>query len=575
LAEPNQGSFRLLIVERREQMRYPNEEIDKYRKNAGELENELIDEYRAGALSRKELIRRGSVLGMSIPLLGLLGGTAERAMAAPLALGARGGTIRIGTASVDGSLEPPLLQSLAAISVTQMSGEQLTYADSHNVLRPRLATSWKSSRSGRSWTFQIRKGVRFIDGKPMTVDDVVATFKRLLGPDSQAQSSYKGVLRSVHAVGRDAVRFDLEAPNGLFPYLTAQMTYQSIILPRSYKMPTDLAKPGEFTDKMNGTGPFRLKQNRGPGGITWEANPNYWGGRPAIDRIDMQFLDDQARVTALQSGQIDLAVQVSYEGAQQLQKAKKKVLPIGTANHRYLNMNVTVEPFNDVRVRQAIALALDRPGLARGLWGKYGQVGNDSPMYPGYPFTAKVPQRKQDLDRARALLKAAGKENLKVTLTCYRALEMPDYAQRVSQALRQIGIDCEVKVFTSQQYFDGVSFGASGKLAPWLETDFGIIDYGGRPIPTTYLNAGLKSGGVWNSARYKSAAFDKQLANFVGAPDLAGQRKYARQLELQLLKDTPVIYAYFYNFIAATGQNVKGYVPGGMADINLRGVTVR
>ena len=367
-------------------MRYPNEEIEAYRRNAGELENELIDEYRAGTLSRKELIQRGSVLGMSLPFLGLLAGPAQaaisRPMARPMDVGQRGGTIRIGTASIDASLEPPLLQTLAAISVTQISGEQLTFADKNNILRPRLATSWKSSREGARWTFQIRKGVKFMDGKPMTVADVVATFRRLLGPDSQALSSYKGVLRSVRAVGRNAVRFDLEAPNGLFPYLTAQMTYQSIILPASYKLPTDLQKPGEFTSKMNGTGPFRLIENRGPGGITWEANPTYWGGRPAIDRVEMQVLDDQARVTGLQSGQIDLAVQVGYEGAQQLQRANKKVLPIRTANHRYLNMNVTKEPFNDVRVRQAIALALDRPGLARGLWGRYGEVGNDSPMAP-------------------------------------------------------------------------------------------------------------------------------------------------------------------------------------------------
>ena len=560
-------------------MRYPKEEIENYRRNAGELENDLIDEYRAGNLTRRELIQRGSVLGISLPFLGLLAGPAQGATVRPTAATEpaqrRGGRIRIGTADINGSLEPPLLQSLANISITQMSGEQLTYSDKNNILRPRLATKWTPSRGGRSWTFQIRRGVRFHDGKPMTVDDVVATFKILLDPDSQAQSSYKGVLRAVKKVGRDSVRFDLAGPYGLFPYLTAQMTYQSIILPKSYRLPTDLSKPGEFTSKMNGTGPFRLLANRGPGGLTWEANPNYWGGRPAIDRIEMQILDDQARVTALQSGQIDLAVQVSYEGAQQLERANKKVLPISSANHRYLNMNVTKEPFKDVRVRQAIALALDRPGLAKGLWGKYGQVGNDSPMYPGYPYTAKVAQRKRNIAKARALLRAAGVENLKLELTCYRQFEMPDYAQRVAQALKQIGIDCSVKVFTSTQYFDGVSFGASGKLAPWLETDFGIIDYGGRPVPITYLNSGLKSGGVWNSARYANRAFDRILSNFYGAADLAGQRKYARQLQLKLLADTPVIYAYFYNFIAATGQNVRGYVPGGMADIDLRRVTVR
>ena len=557
-------------------MRYPKEEIENYRKNAGELENELIDEYKAGTLSRKELFQRGSVLGMSIPLLGLLGGRAERAFAAPMEVGQRGGTLRIGSALPDGSLEPPLLQSLAAISLTHIAGEQLVFADKNAVLRPRLATSWKTSRGGRSWTFQIRRGVRFHDGKPLTTDDVVATFKRLLGPDSQAQSSYKGVIGSVRKVGRNAVRFDLEAPNGLFPYLTGQMTYQSVILPKSYQIPSDLSKPGEYTSKMNGTGPFKLKENRGPGGLSFVANPQYWGGRPALDAVEIQILDDQARVTGLQSGQIDLAVQIGFEAARQLQSAGKTILPIRSANHRYLNMNVTVEPFKDVRVRQAIALALSRPDIAKGLWGQYAEVGNDSPFWPGYAYTSKaVPQRKQDLAKARALLKAAGAENLELTLTCYRSLEMPDYAQRVSQALKQIGINCKIQVFTSTQYFDGVSFGATGKLAPWLGTDFGIIDYGGRPVPLSYLNAGLKSGGVWNSARYASKSFDKMLANFIGAPDLAGQRKYARQLQQKLLADTPVIFAYFYNFIAATSPKVRGYVPGGMADVNLRGVTMR
>ena len=290
----------------------------------------------------------------------------------------------------------------------------------------------------------------------------------------------------------------------------------------------------------------------------------------------MQVLDDQARVTALQSGQIDLAVQVSYEGAQQLQRANKKVLPIRTANHRYLNMNVTKEPFNDVRVRQAIALALDRPGIARGLWGPYAEVGNDSPMWAGYPYTAKnVPQRRRDLERARALLQAAGKENLKLTLTCYRAFEMPDYAQRVAQALRQIGIDCEVKVFTSVQYFDGNSFGAAPPLAPWLDTDFGIVDYGGRPDPDDVPERGPEVRRRVERSALQEPSVRPDPGELHGAPDIAGQRRYARQLQLQLLKDTPVIYAYFYNFIAATGQNVRGYVPGGMADINLRGVTVR
>ncbi len=555
-------------------MRYPKEAIENYRTTAGDLENELIDEYRAGSLTRTELVRRGSVLGMSIPFLAMLAG-APAAAAAPFAAGrASSGTLRIGHISVDGSLEPPLLQSLGALGVSMLAGEQLLYADKNAVLRPLLATSWKSSNNAKTWTFQLRKGVKFHEGQPFSADDVVATFKILQSKDSQALQAYKGLLRRARKVGPYTVAFDLVSPNGLFPYLLGQMVYQAVMLPKTYRLPSDITKPGEWTSKMNGTGPFVLKENRGPAGLTFEANPNYWGGKPSIDTVVMQLLDDQARVTALQSGQIDLATQISYQGAQQL-ASSANVLPLHAANHRYLNMNTQKAPFNDVRVRQAFALALNRPSIVQGLWGKYGELGNDSPMWPGYPYTSHaIPQRHQQLAQARALLKAAGKENLKVTLTCYRAFEMPDYAQRVAQDLKKIGVNCTVKVYTSAQYFDGVSFGAAGKLAPWLGTDFGIVDYGGRPVPITYLNAALRKGGVWNAARYSSPKFEKLVAQFYAAPNLASQKKYAAQIQKLLLHDTPAIYAYFYNFIAASSKKVHGYVPDGMGWINLRKVTI-
>ncbi|HEY7732005.1 MAG TPA: ABC transporter substrate-binding protein [Gaiellaceae bacterium] len=555
-------------------MRYPKEEIEKYRKTAGELENELIDEYRSGTVTRRELVQRGSVLGMSIPFLGLLAGVPVAAAAPRAAARKTAGTVRIGHIGVDGSLEPPLLQSLGALGVSHLAGEQLLYADKNNVLKPLLATSWKASNNAKTWTFKLRQGVKFHEGQSFTADDVVATFKILRSKDSQALQAYKGILGGVRKVNASTVAFDMVKPNGLFPYLLGQMVYQAVMLPKTYRLPSDISKPGEWTSKMNGTGPFRLTENRGAAGFTFEANPNYWGGRPSIDTVQVQLLDDQARVTALQSGQVDLATQITYQGAQQLSSAAT-VLPLRASNHRYLNMNVTKAPFDDPRVREAFALALGRPSITQGLWGKYGEVGNDSPMWPGYPYTDKsVRQRTQDLRRARQLLASAGQENLRVTLTCYRSFEMPDYAQRVAQDLKKIGVNCTVKVYTGAQYFDGVSFGASGKLAPWLATDFGIVDYGGRPVPITFLNAALRKGGVWNAARYASPQFENLVNQFYAAPNLSGQKKYAGAIQRLLLKDTPVIYAYFYNFIAATGKNVKGYVPDGMGWINLRKVTI-
>jgi peptide/nickel transport system substrate-binding protein len=558
-------------------MRYPNEHVENYRRNAGELENDLIDEFNGGRVSRREFMVRGSVLGMGAMLTSLIAFGPEAAFAAPARVSrSTGGTIRIGGIVPDGSLEPPLLQSLGALSISHIPGEQLVYVDKSSKITPRLATSWSPSDGAKTWTVKLRQGVKFHDGTPMTADDVVATFERLTGPNSQALSSYGGVLSpgGTTKVDDSTVKFSLDAPNGIFPYLLGGMTYQAIVLPKTYQMPADLTKPGDWTSHMNGTGPFKLKENRGQAGLSFVANDAYWGGKPSIDAVEYQILEDNARVAALRGGQIDLAVQISYDGARQLGSGSQ-VLPIGTANHRLLNMNVTKAPFKDVRVRQAIALALGRPQIASGLWGKYAQVGNDSPMWPGYAFTDKsVPQRKQDLAKAKALLKAANATNLKLTLSCYRSFEMPAYAQRVASDLKKVGIDCKVKIFTSAQYFDGVSFGSKGKIAPWIGTDFGIVDYGHRPVPTTYLNAALKSHGVWNSSRYANKKFDKSVANFIAASDLTTQKKYAKAIQTQLLKDTPAIYAYFYNFIAAASPKVKGYVPDGIAIINLRGVTI-
>ena len=216
-------------------------------------------------------------------------------------------------------------------------------------------------------------------------------------------------------------------------------------------------------------------------------------------------------------------------------------------------MNTQKAPFNDVRVRQAFALALNRPSIVQGLWGKYGELGNDSPMWPGYPYTAnrsrsatsrsrrrrrcsRPPARRTSRSRSRA----TGRSRCPTTRSAWR------------RTSRRSASTARVKVYTSAQYFDGVSFGAAGKLAPWLGTDFGIVDYGGRPVPITYLNAALRKGGVWNAARYSSPKFEKLVAQFYAAPNLASQKKYSAQIQNLLLHDTPAIYAYFYNFIAAS-----------------------
>jgi peptide/nickel transport system substrate-binding protein len=551
--------------------------LDEFRlTRATDNENELIDELVNGQIDRETFLRQGAMLGLSVgalgSVLGAFGLRPELAQAARSAPTRVGGTLRIAITKPTGSLDPVKVADLGGLGVTLIPGEQLVFADSRSVLRPVLATRWTPNRTGNVWTFTIRQGVRFHSGKALTPADVVATFDRLTDPAvaSAGASSFKGVLAKGGATARgNTVVFELEAPTGTFPYLLSQITYQAIILPADYK--------GDFGETFNGTGPYKLGQNRPGQGVTFVRNDAWWGGNPPLDSVVLTYAEDeQAMVLALRGGQADLANQLSYLATRPLvSDANLQVLGVKSSNHRQLHMRNDRKPFNDRRVRQAIALSLNRPSLVRSLFANTGEVGNDSPMWPGYSFTDKsVPQRKQNLARARALLRAAGvKSGTKLTLTTYRSQEMPDYAQRVQQALRPLGLNVSLKVMTGAQYFAGKqTTGAGG--TPWLTVPFGIVDYGHRAVPLTFLNASLSRAGVWNAAHYRSARFDKLAKDFAAAVSAAQRKRISRQIQVLLLQDTPIVFSYFYSYLTGARKSLRGYTPDGLGVINLRGVSL-
>jgi peptide/nickel transport system substrate-binding protein len=551
--------------------------LDEFRlTRATDHENELIDELVNGQIDRETFLRQGAMLGLSVgalgSVLGAFGLRPELAQAARSAPTRVGGTLRIAITKPTGSLDPVKVADLGGLGVTLIPGEQLVFADSRSVLRPVLATRWTPNRNGSVWTFTIRQGVRFHSGKTLTPADVVATFDRLTDPAvaSAGASSFKGVLSKGGAQARgNTVVFELDAPTGTFPYLLSQITYQAIILPADYN--------GDFGETFNGTGPYKLGQNRPGQGVTFVRNEAWWGGNPPLDSVVLTYAEDeQAMVLALRGGQADLANQLSYLATRPLvSDANLQVLGVKSSNHRQLHMRNDRKPFTDRRVREAIALSLNRPSLVRALFANTGEVGNDSPMWPGYSFTDRsVPQRKQSLARARSLLRAAGVQSgTRLTLTTYRSQEMPDYAQRVQQALRPLGLNVSLKVMTGAQYFGGKQTTGPGGT-PWLTVPFGIVDYGHRAVPLTFLNASLSRAGVWNAAHYRSARYDKLAKDFAAAVSAAQRKRISRQIQLLLLQDTPIVFSYFYSYLTGARKTLRGYTPDGLGVINLRGVSL-
>ena len=229
-------------------------------------------------------------------------------------------------------------------------------------------------------------------------------------------------------------------------------------------------------------------------------------------------------------------------------------------------MRTDMEPFTDKRVRQAMALAVDRQALVEGLFDGRADLGNDSPFAPVFPSTdPAVPQREQDLEQARQLLQDAGQGGgFKVKLESWQGFEIPDLAVLLQNAWQEIGVTVELQITDDGAYYGDYTYGGSR----WLDSPFGITDWGHRGVPNVFLSSSLGSKGPWNAPHFKNPAFDTLVADYVAAFDLDSQRAVAKQIQETLLDESPAIYPYFYFHLAAT-KNVAGVEPTGMGHFDL------
>ena len=297
--------------------------MDDIRRQRTELENHLIDELISGRLTRREFVRRGTVMGMSIPLLGAIvaacgganstgssaasGGSSGSASVKP------GGTVRAAIVVPTGAINPVTVGDQGGLCMLGQVGEFLCVANPNTLeLEPVLADSWTANSDSSEWTFKLKSGVTFHDGSPLVADDVVYTMDLLSDSKgtSQALSVFLGVLNKggTTAVDDHTVKFTLEAANGNFPYLVSRDNYNAIII----KAGSD---PKDFEKTFPGTGPFKLDKYTPKVGASFVRNDDYWGTKANPDRIEFTFYDDEGpQILALQGKQVDVVGQISVSG---------------------------------------------------------------------------------------------------------------------------------------------------------------------------------------------------------------------------------------------------------------------
>nr|WP_321894664.1 ABC transporter substrate-binding protein [Paraburkholderia heleia] len=527
--------------------------LEALRREAGAHGNHALDEFAAGRLTRRELLRYASAVGLAaLP--------AFAGLAVPRGAHAQGAakpgeqTIRVAHLMPASAVDPLTVTDAGALCLLNQTGEFLANDDAQGHLQPALALSWQANAKADVWTFKLRPNVKFHDGQPFGAKDVVATFDRLADPatGSAALSVLKGVLSKggTKAVDDHTVEFHLDAPNGNFAYYVSSDNYNAVMLPANYA--------GNYEKSFIGTGPFKLDKFEARRGVSFVRNPDYWGDKSLPARVEFAFYaDEQAQLLALQGHQADVMGTFTVQGGLGiLNNPDFKVLGVRSSAHRQIHMRNDSPTFRDKRVRQALALALDRDVLVRGLFKGRAVVGNDSPFAPIFPSTASdVPQRKIDVAKARQLLAQAGMANgFDVTLTTEKYMEIPDLAVVVQNAAKAVGIRIALKVESQSQYYGAGTFGKSD----WLDSPLGMTDYGHRGVPNVFLNAPLTSGGTWNAAHFRNAQYDKLVAQFAATLDVAAQKQVARQIQTLLLDETPVIIPYFYDQLIAQRAVLSG-----------------
>lgn len=527
----------------------------------------LVDEFRSGHLTRREVMQRASVAGIGAFGVGMIlaacGSSSASSPTTTQASGPprRGGTVNFGAVKPVGVPDPITVEDDGGLRAVQVACDYLCYPRPDYTLDPRLAVSWRAKNNGREWTFALRHGVTFHDGSPMTADDVVSTYQKLTNPkgESAALSAFQGVLSygNTEKVDDYTVRFHLDRPYVGFPYLTSAFNYNSVILPKDYQMGTWVKRGGI------GTGPFILKQFNIAQQATFVRNPNYWGKPlPYLDGVVLKYFNDTPGIVlAMEAGAIQAFPTMVYQGSQALyHNPNIVILKNHASDYRTLQMRVDKAPWNDKRVRQALALCLNRPALVQELFAGQADLGNDhafAPVFPDSPPPGSIPQRAQDYAQAKALLSQAGHPNgVDVTMTTEQYLEVPEYAVAVKQQAAPANIRINLNIESQTAYY------GSGNNQPWLSVPFGITDWAARGTAGQVIDPAYRCHGVWNSAHWCDPQFDSLVSQFEGTLDEATRRQIAIKAARIQRDEVPDIIAYWDYTLRAVDKDIHGLAPG-------------
>ncbi len=482
--------------------------------------------------TRRGVLQGATALGAA-SLIGPFG--ASRALAQPKS----GGALRIGIGhgNTTDTLDPASITHLYTQTLFASLHCQLTEIDTDGSLIPELAESWEASADGATWTFQIRQGVEFHNGRTLTAEDVIASINHHRGDASE--SAAKPLLEPItemRADGANTVVITLAAPNADFPFILSD--YHLPILPAS----------GDGID-MSGVGAGGYVLESFEPGVRFSAtrNPNYWKeGRAHFDSIEiLAILDAAARQNALITDEVDLVDSVDLNTAALIQRAPNvTLLPVTGTQHYTFAMDTRAAPFNDNNVRLALKYGVKRQDLVDTILNGFGEVGNDHPIGRSNRFHhGELPQREFDPDRARFHLREAGLDSLEVSLSAADAAfpGAVDAAVLYSESAAEAGVTVNVVREPNDGYWSNV----------WMKKPYVAVYWGGRPTEDLMFSTAYASGASWNDSFWENARFNELLVAARAELDEDMRREMYHEMQQIVSDDGGVVIPMFASYVMA------------------------
>jgi len=546
-----------------------NQSTKRVHPGVKEMEKSLAD----GKCSRREFLRTTTLLGISATTAyGLASAILGKDILPDLISAAhagqkKGGVLKFGMQAME-MTDPATYAWIQPSVVARHIVEYLVETGPDNITRPNLAESWEASDDLKTWTFHLRKGVKWSNGDDFGADDVVFNFKRWLDPktgssnlglfnnmleetgkkDKKGNPIKRMIKNAVEKVDNHTVRLNLKSavlsiPENLYNYPTA-------IVHRNFEK-----EGGDLSKNPVGTGPYTLSEFKiGEIAVLKKRNAPYWGGEVFLDEIRFIDLgqDGGAYLAAIASKQldgIDMLDLTTLETAKNLPGIK--IASIATTQTGVIRMKVTEKPFTDVRVRKAIQKCCDVERQLRIAHQGLGIVAEHHHVASIHPEYFKLPQLKPDIAGAKKLLAEAGYPD-GIEITCTTGNTEGVWEQNSVAVLKEdcakAGINIKINLIPSAKYWD-----------VWTKAPMSLTTWTHRPLAVMVLGLAYRANVPWNESSYNNPKFDAALDEAEATLDVESRRVKMEKVQKILQDDAVMVQPFFRSNFTAIAENVIGF----------------